>query len=83
MMVLNCANTYDLTGEPASIFDKNTMARHFDTINDILRSLSLEQYYFKGLNALIWRQRETFKLGDPKIKHKETPELENFHFRIK
>ena len=30
----------------------------FDTIHDILRSLSLVQSLPKGRNALIWRQRE-------------------------
>ena len=35
--------------------DKKTAARRFDTIHDILRSLSLEQSLLKGRNAPIWR----------------------------
>ena len=32
-------------------------ARNFDTINDILRYLSLVQSLLKGRNTSIWRQR--------------------------
>ena len=39
----NYEGTCDSTDVPASIYDRKTAARPFDTINDILRSLSLAQ----------------------------------------
>ena len=44
----------NLTDFPASIYVKKAAARSFDTIRDILRSLSLAQSLFKGRNAQIW-----------------------------
>ena len=54
---LNCENTCDLTYVTASIYDRKTAARHFETFHDILRSLSLVKSYLKGLNVPIWRKR--------------------------
>ena len=38
-LILNCERTCGLTDVPASMYDRKTDARQFDTINDILRSL--------------------------------------------
>ena len=40
---LNCESTGDFTNIPALIYHGKTEARPFDTIHDILRSLSLLQ----------------------------------------
>ena len=50
--------TCDLTDVPASNYDREMDARPFDTINDILRFLSLVQYLLKGRNGPIWSKRE-------------------------
>ena len=47
LMFLNCESTCDLTDVPAPINDRKMDARHFDTIQDILRSLSLAQSLLK------------------------------------
>ena len=52
---LNCESTSDLTDVPASRYDRKTAARPFDSIHDILRSISLAQSFLKGRNAPIWR----------------------------
>ena len=39
------------------MYDRKTAARFFNTIHDILRSLSLEQSLLEGRNASIWRMR--------------------------
>ena len=44
----NFEKTCDLTGAPASIYDRKTAAGRFDPIHDILRSISLAQYLLKG-----------------------------------
>ena len=44
-------STCDSTDVLASMYDRKTAARSFDTIHDILRSLSLAQYFLKGRNA--------------------------------
>ena len=53
----NCESTCDLTDVPGAIYDWKSAARAFDTIHDILRSLSLVESLLKGKNAPIWRQR--------------------------
>ena len=55
---LNCESTCDLTDVQASIYDRK-MARPSDTINAILRCLSLVQSLLLGRDARIWRKRET------------------------
>ena len=55
---LNSESAFDLIDVPGSIYDIKLTARRFDTINDILKSLSLAQSLLKGRNAPIWRQRE-------------------------
>ena len=50
---LNFGSTCDLTDVPASINDRKTDARPFDTIYDILRCLSLLQSLFKDRNEPI------------------------------
>ena len=55
LIFLNCESTCDLADVPASIYDRKTAARPFDTIHDILRCLSLAQSLLKGRNAPIWR----------------------------
>ena len=57
LIFLNCESTCDLADVPASIYDRKTAARPFDTIHDILRCLSLAQSLLKGRNAPIWRKR--------------------------
>ena len=52
---LNCVSTFDLTDVLGSIYDRKTAARPFDTIYDILRSLSVAQSLLKGQNSPIWR----------------------------
>ena len=47
-----------LTDARGFIYYKETAARLFDTIQDILQPLSLAQSDLKGRNAPIWRQRE-------------------------
>ena len=37
------------------IYDRKTLARHFDAIRDIQQCLSLMQTLLKGRIALIWR----------------------------
>ena len=39
---MNCVSKYDLTDDPASIYDRKTTALRFDTIHDVLY-LSLAQ----------------------------------------
>ena len=55
LIFLNCESTCDLLDVPASIYDRKMDARPFDTINDILRGLSLAQSLLKRRNAPIWR----------------------------
>ena len=55
LIFLNCGRTCDLTDDTASIYDRKTAARHFDTIHDILRALSLAQSLLKGRNAPVSR----------------------------
>ena len=52
---LNCVSKFDLTDVLGSIYDRKTAARPFDTIYDILRSLSVAQSLLKGQNSRIWR----------------------------
>ena len=56
---INCDNSCDLIDVTASIYDRKTDARRFestfDTIHGILRSLSLAQSLRKSRNAQIWR----------------------------
>ena len=52
---LNCVSTFDLTDVLGSIYDRKTAARPFDTMYDILRSLSVAQSLLKGQNSPIWR----------------------------
>ena len=49
----------DLTDVPASIFDREADARHFDSIHDIefLQSLSFFQYLLKGRNEPVCSAR--------------------------
>ena len=53
----------DLTDVPASLHDRKTVARPFDTIHDILQCLSLVQSLLKDQNAPIWRKREPTRTG--------------------
>ena len=50
---LNCETLYDSTDAPTLIYDRKTAARPFDTIHDILRSLSLVKALIKDQNAPI------------------------------
>ena len=50
---LNFESTCDLTDVQASMYERKTAARPFDTIHDILRSLSLVQSLLKGRNMPI------------------------------
>ena len=54
---LNYESTYDLSDVQASMNDRKTAARPFDTIHDVLPSLSLVQSLRNGRNAPIWRHR--------------------------
>ena len=54
LIILNCESMFDLTDVSASTYDRRMDARPFDTINDILRCLSLAQSLLKGRNAPIW-----------------------------
>ena len=54
---LNFEGTCDLTDVQPSIYDRKSVTRLFDTINDLLRSPSLVQSLLKGRKAPIWRQR--------------------------
>ena len=47
----NYEGTCDSTDVLASLYDRKTAARAFDTIHDILRSLSLVESPSKGRNA--------------------------------
>ena len=55
LFFLNCESKCDLKKLSASINNKKIAARPFDTIHDILRSLSLAQYLLKRRKAPIWR----------------------------
>ena len=57
MIFPNYESTFGLTDVPASIYDRKTAARPFDTIHDILRSLSLVQSLLKDRNSPNWRHR--------------------------
>ena len=61
---LNRESTCDSKDVAASMYDRKTAARTFDTTHGILRSLSLAQTLFKGWNAPIWR------IGNGEVKHK-------------
>ena len=50
----NCESTRAFTDFQASFYDRKT-PRPFDTIHDILRSLSLAQSLLEGQNEPIWR----------------------------
>ena len=54
---LKCERTCDLSDVPATMYDRKTTARPFDTIHGILRSLSLTRSRLKGWNAPICRIR--------------------------
>ena len=59
-----------MTAVPASIYDRKIVARHFDTIQDILQSLSLEQSLLEGRNALIWRSgNQVVKIRNNETNH--------------
>ena len=62
ILFLNCERTCGLTDVPASIYDRKTAARPFDTNHNIIRCLSLAQFLLKGRNAPIWR------IGNPGVK---------------
>ena len=47
----DCEIKLNITDVPASIYDRKTAARPFDTIHDILQSLSLVQSLLSGRNA--------------------------------
>ena len=51
LIILNSECTCDLTNVAASIYDRKIAVQTFDTIHDILRSLSLAQSLFEGRNA--------------------------------
>ena len=53
----NCASRYDLKYVPASINDRKTAARPFDSFYDTVRSLSLVQSNIKGRYAPTWRKQ--------------------------
>ena len=59
---LNCESTCDSTDVSASKYDRKPAAQPFNTIHDIIRSLSLMQSLLKGRNELIWR------IGDQGVK---------------
>ena len=61
----NCESTGDLTDTTASIYDRKTAARPFDTINDIFRSLSLVQTLLKDRKTPIRRQQERTHMRQP------------------
>ena len=48
---LNCESTSDWTDVIAWIYDRKTAVRHFETIHDVLRYLSLVKTLLKGQNA--------------------------------
>ena len=52
----NCESTCDLTDVQASMYDRKTAGRPFDTIDDTLRSRSLVRSLLKGRNAPSGRQ---------------------------
>ena len=52
---LNAESLIDSTDFSASVHNRKTAARRFDTINDILRSRSLAKSLLKGRNAPICR----------------------------
>ena len=52
---LSFESTSNLTDFPSSIYDIKSAAQPFDTIHDILRSLSLAKFLLKDRNASIWR----------------------------
>ena len=58
LIFLNCERISHLTDGQAWNYDRKTDARPFDTIQDILRCLSLVQPLLKGRNAPIWRKRD-------------------------
>ena len=55
----NCESTFDTMAVSAKISERKIDARRFDSIHDILRSISLTQSLLKGRNTPIWRQQET------------------------
>ena len=60
-LFFNNKTTYDLTNVPASVYDRKSAARPFDTIHEILKSHGLAQSLLKGQNAPIRRVED---LGD-------------------
>ena len=58
LIFLNCESTCDSKDVQASIYDRKTADRPFDTIHDILRCLSLVKSLLKIRNAPSWRKRE-------------------------
>ena len=58
LIFFNCEGTYDLTVVPAPIYYSKPMDRPFDTIRNVLKSLSHVQSLLKDRNAPICRQRE-------------------------
>ena len=68
-----------------SLYHRNYAARPFDTIHDILRSLSLVQYLPKGRNAPIWRQRMPTHMilsGTDRLRHFWYIEIKNWKLRL-
>ena len=68
-----------------SMYDWKNAARPFDTIHDILRSLSLVQSLPKGRNALIWRQRMPTHMilsGTDRLRHFWYIEIEDWKLRL-
>ena len=55
MIVLDSKRMGDLTNVSALNYDRKTDARPFETIEGILRCLSLVQSLLKDRNAPIWR----------------------------
>ena len=56
LIFFNCERTCDLTDVQAWIYDRKMVARRFDTIHVILRTLRLAQSL---LNVQIWYKRES------------------------
>ena len=68
-----------------SMYDRKNAARPFDTIHDILRSLSLVQSLPKGWNALIWRQPMPTHMilsGTDRLRHFWYIEIEDWKLRL-
>ena len=64
----NRESTYDLKDVLASIYDRKTAIRRFDTINDILRPLSLVQSLLKGRNLTAAGTNAYETVGNRRVK---------------